>query len=184
MIRVRLLVGLYVGCALAQTPSRNLNGGYIATAYSQPGLTASGVSTHRHVVAADPDVLPIGTRIKIKHAGRYSGEYVVADSGQKIEGRKLDIFIPNAAACRKFGKKRVRVTVIELGRGTQQSAKQADTQVKQDVKQELETKAVGKAANEDDWAVKRAAEKKGAPPELANSVAAGTAAQSSKKPPK
>jgi 3D (Asp-Asp-Asp) domain-containing protein len=131
-----------------------LNGIYTATAYSQAGTTAAGLQTHRHIVAADPAVLPAGSRIKIKRAGRYSGEYVVADTGMKIEGRKLDIFIPSEEVCKKFGVKRVRVKVIELGNGTHEAAKEADHAVKADVAQDLEKKAVGNAATEDDWKAK------------------------------
>jgi 3D (Asp-Asp-Asp) domain-containing protein len=131
---------------------RTLNGTYTATAYAQEGITASGQYTHRHIVAADPDVLPIGSRIKIRHAGRYSGEYVVADTGRKIVGRRLDIFMPSEPACVKFGVKRVRIRVIEVGNGTKMAAKEADREVKQDVAKELDKKAVGAAATEDDWA--------------------------------
>lgn len=131
-----------------------LNGTYIATAYAQHGITASGEYAHRHVVAADPDVLPIGTRIKIRHAGRYSGEYVVADTGDKIQGHRLDIFLPSVIACRKFGVKRVKVSVIELGNGTHEAAKEADKAVKQDVQKDVQKAVVGNAATEDDWAVK------------------------------
>ena len=131
-----------------------LNGTYTATAYAQHGTTASGEYAHRHVVAADPAILPIGTRLKIGHAGPYSGEYVVADTGSKIEGRKLDIYLPSASACRKFGVKRVNVTVIELGNGTRQAAKQADEAVKQDVTKDVQKGTVGSAATEADWAAK------------------------------
>ncbi len=134
--------------------TEDLNGVYRATAYAQKGITASGQVVHRHVVAADPDVLPIGSRIKIKHAGRYSGEYVVADTGDKIQGRRLDIYLPNARVCRKFGTKLVKVKVIELGDGTHAAAKQADQAVKQDVKQDIAKKVVGNAATEADWAAK------------------------------
>lgn len=126
---------------------------------------------HRHVVAADPSVLPIGTRLKIKHAGRYSGEYVVADTGDKIEGRKLDIYLPSVLACKKFGVKRVRVTVLELGDGTKQAAKQADQAVKQDVAKDVQKGTVGNAATEDDWTAK------GAP--VAAAVQGGSTAASS-----
>jgi len=132
----------------------SLNGTYLATAYAQHGITASGQYVHRHVVAADPAILPIGSRIKIRRAGRYSGEYVVADTGEKIEGRHLDIYLPSARVCKKFGTKYVRVRVIELGDGTHAAAKQADRAVKQDVAQDLQNKVVGNAATEHDWAVK------------------------------
>lgn len=143
---------LAVGCQLTLAGAEPLNGPYLATAYAQKGITASGQYVHRHVVAADPDVLPIGTRIKIRHAGRYSGEYVVADTGDKIQGRRLDIYLPTARACRRFGTKPVNVKIVQLGDGTHAAAKQADQAVKQDVKKDVENKVVGNAATEADWA--------------------------------
>ena len=153
------LLLLLCGGARAEQPS-GVDGKYTATAYNQQGTTASGVQTTRHIVAADPDVLPIGSRIKIKHAGRYSGEYVVADTGEKISGRRLDIYIPSQQACRKFGRKRVTVRVVALGDGSHQTTKDAQHVVKQDVKEDLAKKAVGNAATEDDWAAKKAKEAK------------------------
>ncbi|MFL6414674.1 MAG: 3D domain-containing protein [Bryobacteraceae bacterium] len=132
------------------------NGAYRATAYAQSGVTASGETTHRHVVAADPDILPLGSRIKIRRAGKYSGEYVVADTGSKIQGRRLDIYMPSEQACKKFGTKVVRVKVIQLGNGTQAATKQADQAVKRDVDKEVQKQAVGSAATTEDWAKARA----------------------------
>ncbi|HXR79255.1 MAG TPA: 3D domain-containing protein [Bryobacteraceae bacterium] len=132
-----------------------LNGTYTATAYSEHGITASGEYTHRHVVAADPDVLPLGTRIKIKGAGRYSGEYVVADTGAKIVGRRLDIYMPSEAAAIKFGVHRVRVKIISLGAGTHASTKEADHAVKADVAKDVANGAGGGAATAEDVAEKK-----------------------------
>ena len=139
------------------------NGTYRATAYAQSGVTASGELTHRHVVAADPDILPLGSRIKIRRAGKYSGEYVVADTGAKIQGRRLDIYMPSETACKKFGTKLVRVKVIQVGNGTQAATKQADQAVKKDVANEVNKKAVGSAATEEDWAKARAQGSAGTP---------------------
>jgi 3D (Asp-Asp-Asp) domain-containing protein len=130
----------------------------VATAYDQSGTTASGVPTKRHIVAADPDILPIGSRIKIRHAGRYSGEYVVADTGEKIVGRRLDIYIPSAASCKKFGKKNVKVKVIALGDNTKQATQEAEKAVAHDVKQDIAKKAVGNAATETDWTQRKSIE--------------------------
>ncbi|HEX3685006.1 MAG TPA: 3D domain-containing protein [Bryobacteraceae bacterium] len=164
--------------AAGATPG--LNGRYVATAYSQTGITASGQWTHRHVVAADPNVLPIGTRIKIKRAGRYSGEYVVADTGAKVEGRRLDLYVPSTVECKKFGVKRVSVRVLQMGAGTHEAAKQADQAVKQDVKQDVSKGVVGNAATEHDWATQGApvakAVKEGGTP-----ADAATGGQSAKK---
>lgn len=148
-------------CLLEAAPVPN--GTYRATAYAQSGVTASGELTHRHVVAADPDILPLGSRIKIRRAGKYSGEYVVADTGAKIQGRRLDIYMPSETACKKFGTKLVRVRVIQVGNGTQAATKQADQAVKQDVANEVNQKAVGSAATEEDWAKARAQGSVGTP---------------------
>jgi 3D (Asp-Asp-Asp) domain-containing protein len=165
-----------VGPAYAQTRNPSLNGRYIATAYSQTGVTKSGLYTHDHVIAADPVILPVGSRIKIRGAGRYSGEYVVADTGEKIVGRKLDIYIPNTRECMRFGKKRVRVKVIELGDGTHEGTKQADEAVKQDVKQDVSKGVVGNAATEGDWV------KQGAPVAATAAASAGSAPAGTAKP--
>ncbi len=161
----------------AHAPS--LNGRYLATAYSQTGITASGEWTHRHVVAADPAVLPLGSRIKIKHAGRYSGEYVVADTGAKVEGRHLDLYVPSTRECKKFGVKRVTVRVLALGNGTLAATKQADQTVKQDVKKDVAKGVVGNAATEHDWATKgapvaKAVKDGGSPADAAPKTSAGS----------
>jgi len=145
-------LAILLTAALFGRPPHAANGRYLATAYDQSGVTASGLYTHRHVVAADPNLLPIGSIIRIKHAGRYSGEYVVADTGQKIVGRRLDIYIPNLAACKKFGVRSVKVKVIRLGDNTHQAATTADREVKQDVRQELERGVPAGAATADDYA--------------------------------
>ena len=65
-----------------------------ATAYCLKGRTASGSSVRRGIVAADPRILPLGSRIQI-HNGAYSGTYTVADTGGGIKGRRLDIWMPS-----------------------------------------------------------------------------------------
>jgi 3D (Asp-Asp-Asp) domain-containing protein len=143
------LVGLLALPSIVVAASaQKLDGTYVATAYAITGITASGEWTHRHVVAADPDILPIGTRINIQHAGRYSGEYVVADTGAKIQGRRLDIYMPSAAECKKFGVKRVKIKIIQLGDGTRAATKEADHAVKADVADDVDKGAVGNAATE------------------------------------
>jgi len=129
-----------------------INGTYVATAYAQTGITSSGQYTHRHVVAADPDVLPLGSRIRIRGAGSYSGEYVVADTGARIEGHKLDIYMPSMKECRRFGVKRVKVDVVSVGDGTRRAARQADEAVKADVENEIARGSIGAAATAIDWA--------------------------------
>lgn len=83
-----------------------------ATAYSITGTTASGMQTRPGIVAADPKVLPLGSRIRVQDAGRYSGVYTVADTGPAVKGREIDIFIPNLVEAKRFGRRRVRVEIL------------------------------------------------------------------------
>lgn len=81
---------------------------FSATAYCLKGKTASGSGVRRGIVAADPRVLPLGTRISL-NAGAYTGSYVVADTGGAIKGKKLDIWISNCSEARRFGRRTVMV---------------------------------------------------------------------------
>jgi rare lipoprotein A len=85
-----------------------------AAAYAQHGTTKSGAKTRRGIIAADPRLLPLGTKVKVSNAGRYSGHYVVKDTGRKVKGRKIDLLMPSHREARRFGKRDVRVKVVRL----------------------------------------------------------------------
>jgi 3D (Asp-Asp-Asp) domain-containing protein len=82
-----------------------------ATAYCLQGRTASGGGVRRGIVAADPRVLPLGTRIQVS-AGSYSGTYTVADTGGAVRGRILDVWVPSCSEAVRFGRKNVMVSVL------------------------------------------------------------------------
>ena len=91
-------------------------GSFVATAYCTKGVTASGVAVSKGAVAADPAVLPLGSLIRISGAASYDGMYRVLDTGAFIRRQRLDLFIPDCAAARKFGRRSVRVSVIGRAR--------------------------------------------------------------------
>lgn len=95
-----------------------------ATAYSIEGKTASGVPSREGMVAADPKILPLGSRIRVEDAGAYSGEYVVKDTGQAIDGHDLDIYLASDSEAKKFGKRTVKVMVLQYGDGSRDGARQ------------------------------------------------------------
>ena len=84
---------------------------YIATAYSLRGRTASGRYVSQGIIAADPRILPLGSRVRLE-AGAWSGEYLVADTGGAIRGRKIDIWTPSSREAMKFGRRKVKLTVL------------------------------------------------------------------------
>ena len=122
-IRMRLLFGVAVvaagvGCgplrgtrAHPSPPPRLLE--FEATAYSVTGTTASGMQARPGTVAADPTVLPLGSRIRVHGARAYSGVYTVTDTGPAVKGREIDIFIPDGAEAKRFGRRRVHVEILE-----------------------------------------------------------------------
>lgn len=82
-----------------------------ATAYCLRGKTASGSYVRRGIVAADPRVIPLGTRIQV-NAGSYSGIYTVTDTGGVIKGRILDIWVPSCSEAIRFGRRNISVSVL------------------------------------------------------------------------
>jgi 3D (Asp-Asp-Asp) domain-containing protein len=99
----------------ARTPRRSARYVFEARAFSTYGITRAGTEPHTGIVAADIGLLPLGTRIRVTEAGSYSGIYIVADTGAKVQGRHIDIYIPNTAAAKQFGKRTVRVGVLRWG---------------------------------------------------------------------
>jgi 3D (Asp-Asp-Asp) domain-containing protein len=87
---------------------------YMATAYSLRGRTASGKYVAKGLIAADPSVLPLGSRVRLD-AGPYSGEYLVADTGGAVRGRHIDIWTPSSREAMRFGRRNVKLTVLSLG---------------------------------------------------------------------
>jgi 3D (Asp-Asp-Asp) domain-containing protein len=82
-----------------------------ATAYCLKGRTASGIHTRPGMIAADPSVLPLGTVVHLR-AGRYTGTYTVMDTGGRIKGRRVDVYVPTYREALEFGRRQVKIKVI------------------------------------------------------------------------
>ena len=87
---------------------------YVATAYSLRGRTASGRPVAKGLIAADPRHLPLGSRVRLD-AGTYSGEYLVADTGSLVRGKRIDIWTPSSREAMRFGRRTVKLTVLSYG---------------------------------------------------------------------
>lgn len=82
-----------------------------ATAYCLDGITASGALVAPGIVAADPKVLPLGTWIHVEAPG-YDGFYRVMDTGLKIKGSRIDIYMPSKEMALGFGIQDATVTIL------------------------------------------------------------------------
>ena len=85
-------------------------GMFTATAYCLKGRTALGHGVRRGLIAADPRVLPLGSRINI--GGGYAGTYLVSDTGSRVRGKRLDIWMPSCSEARRFGRRSVSVDYL------------------------------------------------------------------------
>jgi 3D (Asp-Asp-Asp) domain-containing protein len=89
---------------------------FSATAYCKGTTTASGVNVRSGIAAADPDLLPVGSVIQVDAPGtRYDGVYTVMDTGPKVQGRRLDLYMWSCHEALRFGRTAVRIVVLRLG---------------------------------------------------------------------
>lgn len=86
---------------------------FTATAYCTGTITATGTKPNERTVAADPDVLPMGSRIRLSGLEkRYNRAYVVGDTGGQIRGRRIDLYMRDCSEAIAFGRRSVEVFVL------------------------------------------------------------------------
>ena len=78
-----------------------------STGYSLPGHTATGMPVGYGVVAVDPSVIPLGTRLTIPGYG----EGVAADTGSAVRGADIDLWFPTLAQAQAWGRRTITVTL-------------------------------------------------------------------------
>ena len=89
-----------------------------ATAYTAEckgciGITKTGVNLNENpdakVIAVDPSVIPLGSKVHVEGYGYATAE----DIGGAIKGNRIDVFIPEQDDAIEWGRKNVKVTIIE-----------------------------------------------------------------------
>ncbi|WP_249313353.1 G5 and 3D domain-containing protein [Lederbergia citrea] len=88
-----------------------------ATAYTAycngcSGITATGINLRANpnlkVIAVDPSVIPLGSKVWVEGYG-----YAVAgDTGGAIKGNRIDLFVPSKEQAYRFGRKQVKIRVL------------------------------------------------------------------------
>ncbi len=89
---------------------------FSATAYCKGTTTASGVGVRTGIAASDPQILPVGSVISVTTDDtKYNGIYTIMDTGPKVQGRILDVYMWSCKEALTFGRKQVQITVLRLG---------------------------------------------------------------------
>jgi 3D (Asp-Asp-Asp) domain-containing protein len=89
---------------------------FAATAYCKGTTTASGAAVRTGIAAADPALLPVGSVVSVTtDVEKYNGIYTVMDTGPKVQGRQLDLYMWSCYEALDFGRKAIEVTVLRLG---------------------------------------------------------------------
>ncbi|MBD8016754.1 G5 and 3D domain-containing protein [Planococcus wigleyi] len=85
---------------------------YTASCTGCSGITATGINLHANpglkVIAVDPSVIPLGSKVWVEGYGNA----IAGDTGGAIKGNKIDLFMANKSDALSFGRKQVKVRVL------------------------------------------------------------------------
>lgn len=80
------------------------------SAYTYTGRnTATGLKPAVGLVAVDPSVIPLGTRLYIEGYGYATA----ADTGGAIKGSRIDVFMEDRSQCLSWGRRTVKVYLLD-----------------------------------------------------------------------
>jgi 3D (Asp-Asp-Asp) domain-containing protein/peptidoglycan hydrolase CwlO-like protein len=79
-----------------------------ATGYCLRGTTATGIPVAWGVIAVDPRVIPLGTRMFVPGYG----EGVAADTGSAVKGNIIDLWFSSCAQAIQWGRRTVTITLL------------------------------------------------------------------------
>lgn len=81
-----------------------------ATAYTGGGITATGINLNDNskVIAVDPSVIPLGSRVLIDGYG----EYIAGDTGGAINGNIIDVYVASHSEAISFGRRALTIHVL------------------------------------------------------------------------
>ncbi len=79
------------------------------------GITRSGTKVRPGVVAVDPKVIPLGTKLYVKSldGSKDYGFASAEDTGGAIKGNKIDLYFEDPADVEKYGRKKVEVFILD-----------------------------------------------------------------------
>ena len=88
-----------------------------STAYCLRGNMRTGVRVRDGMAAGDPNVLPLGSVVRLTHRdGRPIGIFVIMDTGGAIRGNDIDIWLGSCAEATRWGRRPVVAEVLAIGK--------------------------------------------------------------------
>ncbi|WP_391119277.1 LysM peptidoglycan-binding domain-containing protein [Psychrobacillus sp. L3] len=85
---------------------------YTASCKGCSGVTSTGIdlraNPNKKVISVDPTVIPLGSKVWVEGYG----EAIAGDTGGSIKGNKIDIFFPTKDSALNWGRKTVKVKIL------------------------------------------------------------------------
>jgi 3D (Asp-Asp-Asp) domain-containing protein len=82
------------------------------TAYCLHGTTRRGRYVRNGIVAADPRLFPLSRYVELYVGRKYLGRFLVDDTGKRIKGNHLDLWMATCRSARVFGKRRGTAVLV------------------------------------------------------------------------
>lgn len=78
------------------------------------GITYTGIKAQRGIIAVDPNVIPLGTRVYVEVRGKFPdyGFALCADTGGAIKGNIIDVYLDDQQEVYDWGIKYVNVYIL------------------------------------------------------------------------
>lgn len=80
------------------------------------GITATGMKARKGVIAVDPKVIPLHTKMYVEILDGKTPDYgfcIAGDVGSAIKGDKIDLYYDSQEYVDRFGIKKVRVYILD-----------------------------------------------------------------------
>src|SRR5690606_22085732 len=75
------------------------------------GITATGIDVQntiyyagKRIIAVDPNVIPLGSTVKVTLANGDSFEAITGDTGEAIKGRRIDVLVASRDEAYRLGR--------------------------------------------------------------------------------
>lgn len=84
----------------------------VLTSYCLKGKTRQGRYVRPGIIAADPRFFPLSRHVEVYVGREFYGRFLVDDTGGKIKGNRLDVWMPDCREAVRFGVRRGTAVLV------------------------------------------------------------------------